>query len=93
MGGHYHTTLSLAGKVDYPVLIKEAAKRGKELPTAMNLLLDAKEKLQSSFPDLFLLDGLYFNRTTFDVAHSLGTKILIKSKDSKFRNVLRLKFL
>ena len=52
MGSHYLVALNLSGKIDYPVLVEECEKRGKELPTAAVLLRNAKKLLGSSFPDL-----------------------------------------
>jgi len=90
MGSHYMVTLNLSGKTDYPVLVEECEKRGKELPTASVLLRDAKKLLGSSFPELILEDSLYFNKPHFDLVRmELGAHLLIKSSDPSFREVLK----
>ncbi len=90
MGSHYLVTLNLSGKTDYPLLVQECEKRGKELPTASLLLKDAKKLLAGSFPDLLLFDSLYFNKPHFDlVRKQLATHLLIKSSDPSFREVLQ----
>ena len=90
MGSHYLVALNLSGKIDYPVLVEECEKRGKELPTASVLLKNAKKLLGGSFPDLLLFDSLYFNKPHFDlVRKELHTHLLIKSSDPSFREVLQ----
>lgn len=90
MGSHYLVTLNLSGKTDYPVMVEECEKRGKELPTASVLLMNAKKLLGNSFPDLLLFDSLYFNKPHFDlVRKELDAHLLIKSSDPSFREVLK----
>ena len=90
MGNHYVEVLTLLGKTDYPVMMVNSEKRGKELPSAKLLLKQAHEKLKESFPQLFLLDSLYFNKHTFhDIVTNHKSHLLIKSEDPTFREVLR----
>jgi len=89
MATHHPVALCLSGKSDYPVMVMDARKRGKELPTAKALLNQAAEVLKGSFPDLFLFDSLYFNSKTFkQVAGDFKTHLLIKSDEPEFREVL-----
>jgi len=90
MGSHYLVTLNLSGKTDYPAMVEECEKRGKELPAASVLLRNAKKLLGNSFPNLLLFDSLYFNKPHFDlVRKGLGAHLLIKSSDPSFREVLK----
>ena len=89
MGGHYPVSLHLCGKTDYPVMVMDACKRGKELPTSKVLLNQAAKVLKGSFPDLFLFDSLYFNKYTFkQVVSDFQVHLLIKSDEPEFREVL-----
>ena len=90
MGNHYVEVLTLLGKTDYPVMVVNSEKRGKELPSAKLLLKQAHEKLKANFPQLFLLDSLYFNKHTFqDILTNYNSHLLIKSEETSFREVLR----
>lgn len=89
MGTHHPVVLCLSGKTDYPVMVMDGRKRGKELPTARALLNQGAEVLKGSFPDLFLFDSLYFNSKTFkQVVGDFKAHLLIKSDEPKFRDVL-----
>lgn len=88
MGGHYHETFSLAGKISYPVMVENCGKRGKELPTAYKMIDEGRALLGRYFPDLILADSLYFNSNFFDKVREGDSHILIKSADPAFRNVL-----
>ncbi len=90
MGNHYVEVLTLLGKTDYPVMVVNSEKRGKELPSAKLLLKQAHEKLKDNFPQLFLLDSLYFNKHIFnDILTNYNSHLLIKSEEASFREVLR----
>ena len=59
------------------------------MPGSKLLLKQAHEKLKESFPQLFLLDSLYFNKHTFhDIVTKYKSHLLIKSEDPSFREVL-----
>lgn len=89
MGGHFPVALCLSGKTDYPAMVMDAHKRGKELTTAKLLVSQAATVLKGSFPDLFLFDSLYFNRNTFkQVVRDHKAHLLIKSNEPEFREVL-----
>jgi hypothetical protein len=89
MGGHYHVTFCLHGAIDYPFMIEDQGKRGKELPTALRMLNEASVWLGSRFPDLLLCDSLYFNVNTFKNVREKGAHILVKSSNPEFRSVLK----
>jgi len=48
-------------------MIMDALNRGKESPTAKRMIQQAAKLLGSSFPELFVLDSLYFNRPCFEL--------------------------
>jgi len=89
MGGHYHVTFSLHGSIDYPVLIEDQQRHGKELPVALELIDTAHEQLGDCFPDLILFDSLYFNANTFRKVRSKDAHLLIKGSNPEFRAVLQ----
>ena len=89
MGGHFHVTFSLHGSIDYPCMVEDQGKRGKELPTALRMLNKAHAWLGPLFPDLLLCDSLYFNVNTFKNVRKKGAHILIKCSSPDFRTVLR----
>ena len=89
MGGHHHVTFCLHGSIDYPFIIEDQGKRGKELPTALRVLKEAHAWLGPRFPNLLLCDSLYFNANSFKSAREKGAHILIKSSSPEFRTVLQ----
>jgi hypothetical protein len=88
MAQHHLVALCLAGKADYPVSIMDAQCRGKELPTAKRMIQQAAKLLGSSFPELFVLDSLYFNKPCFELLRGHNAHVLIKSDQPSFREVL-----
>lgn len=88
MAQHHLVALCLAGKTDYPVMVMDSRQRGKELPTAKRMIQQAAKLLGSSFPQLFVLDSLYFNKPFFDILRAQGAHVLIKSDQPSFREVL-----
>lgn len=89
MGNHYLSAFVLSGKTEYPLVVEDCKKRGKELPVSKTLLDKAQEILKSYFPQLILVDGLYFNKKTFGNIRDKNSHILIKCKDPEFREVLK----
>lgn len=89
MGDHFHVTFSLHGSIDYPYMVEDQGRRGKELPTALRMLNKAHTWLGHRFPDLLLCDSLYFNVNTFKNVREKGSHILIKSSNPGFRTVLK----
>lgn len=89
MRNHYLSAFVLNGKTDYPLLVQDCKKRGKELPGAKILLEKAKELLKDRFPGLILVDALYFNENIFHQVRKYNAHILIKCKDPEFREVLK----
>jgi len=88
MGQHHVVAFDLCGKIDYPLMVSNAHSRGKELPVARQIVENAAQVLQDRFPQLFLLDSLYFNQPFFDCIRSKGAHLLIKSDEPSFREVL-----
>lgn len=89
MGGHYLCALALHGELSYPVLIQGCSGRGRELEAGKVLIRKASSSLGELKPELLLLDSLYFTRTIFQLAHTNGFHVLIKSSDPEFRTVLQ----
>ena len=90
MGGHWVSVLSLAGKINFPILIKSYPKIGKELDASHKILDQIPQTLQKSSPELFLMDSLYFNQGIFDkIVNGLGAHFIVKSRDADFREVLK----
>ncbi len=82
--------VTLLGKVRVPVAIEPAGGRGNELPVAEKLLPQVVAQLGSHAPQLWLVDGLYFTSGFFSlICNTLHADLLIKCKDSEFREVLR----
>jgi hypothetical protein len=89
MGGHHHVTFSLHGSIEYPVLVEDQQRQGKELPVALELIKEAHERLGNCFPDLILADSLYFCESAFKTVRSNGAHLLIKGSNPEFRAVLQ----
>jgi hypothetical protein len=97
MSNHYPSTLLraslsafvLSGKTEYPLVIENCEKRGKELPVSKVLLDKAQILLGDNFPQLMLFDALYFNENSFKRVREKGAHILIKCKEPEFREVLK----
>ena len=89
MGNHYLSAFVLSGKTEYPLVIENCKKRGKELPVSKVLLDKAYKLLRSDFPHLILVDALYFNENSFHRVRRKKSHILIKCKDPNFRDVLK----
>jgi len=88
MGQHHVVAFDLCGKIDYPLMVSNSHSRGKELPVAKQMVEKAARVLAERFPQLFLLDSLYFNQPSFDCIRSKGAHVLIKSDEPSFREVL-----
>ena len=89
MSNHYLSAFVLNGKIEYPILIENCRKRGKELPISKVLLDKAKMVLGVHFPQLILVDALYFNENSFNRVREKKSHILIKCKEPEFREVLK----
>lgn len=90
MSNHYLSAFVIHGKSEYPVVIEDCKKRGKELPVSKVLLKKAKAFLKDDFPELILLDALYFNRDIFkSIRDKYKSHLMIKCKEPDFRDVLR----
>jgi hypothetical protein len=89
MSNHYLSAFVLSGKTEYPLLIEDCEKRGKELPVSEVLLDKAKKILGKDFPQLILVDALYFNVNSFRRVREKNSHILIKCKEPEFREVLK----
>jgi hypothetical protein len=89
MAQQHLVALCLVGKIDYPLVVSDSHRRGKELPTAKRILQQAGQLLGPSVPELFVLDSLYFNRSCFQLVRGQGAHVLIKSDQPCFREVLQ----
>ena len=89
MGGHWVSCLCLAGKINYPVIIRPYCKRGDELGTASEIFDEVHSKLGTAAPELYLLDALYFTRHVFTRVKKLKAHLLIKLKDAEYREVTK----
>ena len=88
MGQHHVVAFDLCGKIDYPLMVSNSHSRGKELPVAKQMVEKAAQVLGDRFPELFLVDSLYFNQPFFDCIRSHHSHLLIKSDEPSFREVL-----
>lgn len=89
MCNHYLSAFVLSGKTEYPLLIEDCKKQGKELPVSRVLLNKAQTILGNNFPQLILFDALYFNENSFKRVRAKNSHILIKCKEPEFREVLK----
>ncbi len=89
MGGHWLVTLCLTGKINYPALTRAYRKKGDELATSRKIINDSRKILGPTCPNLWLLDGLYFNKNTFCDVRNQHSHLLIKVEKAHFREVLR----
>ena len=89
MGGHWVVTLCLAGSISYPVVIRRYLKHGHELKVARKLMREAPSLLGGLRPELWLVDGLYFNEATIRIAREQGAHILFKFKEADYREVTK----
>jgi hypothetical protein len=87
MGSHWLVTLCLAGKIDFPVMVERYHKRGQELPTALKMMKEAAKVLGKLRPELWLLDALYFTKTTIAIARRQHAHLLFKFKNADYRTV------
>jgi hypothetical protein len=96
MGGHYLVAALLCGTVNCPVLVEPCKGRGHELKTTQHWLPILQKQLGRCAPQLWLLDPLYFNQSSFQTVRDLKAHLLImysphdhKEPDDKlFRDVL-----
>ncbi len=80
MGGHYLVACLPHGQVNYAVSVEPCKGRGHELKTTQRCIPVVHEKLGPSAPQLWLFDGLYFNKSTFETVRNLGAHLLVKCK-------------
>jgi hypothetical protein len=89
MGGHWLVTLCLAGVVNYPVMVERCVSQGEEQAVARKLMQFASKVLGSLRPQLWLLDALYFNKNTINIAVRQGAQVLFKFKEADLRTVTK----
>jgi hypothetical protein len=87
MGGHWAVTLCLVGAINYPLMVRRCKGRSEEQKVARELMVEATRELGDLRPDLWLLDGLYFNANTIKIAQAQGAQVLFKVKEPEFRVV------
>jgi len=89
MGGHWLSALCLVGKINFPALFWPLRNQGQELATAVPAIKEAKARLGSAFPHLWILDALYFTQNVFHQITDAGSHLLIKLKDAEYRAITR----
>ena len=89
MGGHWLVSLTLAGRIAYPVMVRGCRSQGEELEVARQMMREAPRLLGEAAPQLWLLDGLYFNVNTVRIAREQRAHVLFKFKQAEFRTVSR----
>jgi hypothetical protein len=87
MGGHWLVTLCLLGEINCPAMIRRCKDRSQEQKIARELMGEATRELADLRPDLLLLDGLYFNANTIEIAGAQGAQVLFKVKKPETRTV------
>jgi hypothetical protein len=87
MGGHWLVTLCLPGLIAYPVMVRRCETRGQEQTVARQMMRAVVGILGKLRPELWLLDGLYFNRNTIKIARGQKAHVLFKFKEADFREV------
>jgi hypothetical protein len=87
MGGHWHVTMCLPGSINYPVQVERCKGRGEEQAVARKMMREAPEVLGKASPELWLLDALYFNRPTIQIAREQNAHVLFKVKEAEYREV------
>lgn len=87
MGGHWLVTLCLAGRINYPVMVQRCQSQGEELVVARQMMGDAAKVLGPRYPELWLLDALYFNLNTIRIAREQKAHVLFKFKEADYRSV------
>ena len=78
MGDHYLVAALLCGQVNYPLMVEPCKGRGHELKTSQSLMPVVHQLLGPAAPQLWLLDPLYFNNSTFKIVRDLQSHLLIK---------------
>jgi len=87
MGGHWLVSLCLAGKINYPVMVERCKNKGEEQAVALQMMREAPKRLGAQRPQLWLLDALYFNKTTVRTARAQRADVLFKCKNADYRTV------
>jgi hypothetical protein len=77
----------LAGKIDYPVMVERCRNHGQEQLVAREMMKAAPKVLGKQRPELWLLDALYFNKSTIAIALQKKAHVLFKFKDADYRTV------
>ncbi len=89
MGGHWLVSLCLPGKINYPPIIRRCLTQGQELTVAHRIIEQVPQLLGAQRPKLWLLDALYFTRSTFHLVRNQDAHLLIKAKDAEFREITK----
>ena len=87
MGGHWLVTLCLSGLINYPLMVRRCASQGEELGVARQMMQTAGRILGKLCPQLWLLDALYFNTNTIQIARAQKAHVLFKFQEADFRQV------
>jgi len=87
MGGHWLVSLCLPGLINYPLMVRRCESQGEELGVARQMMQAAAGILGKLRVQLWLLDALYFNRNTIQIAREQKAHVLFKFKAAEFREV------
>jgi len=87
MGGHWLVTLCLAGRINYPLMVRRCQSRGEELGVARQMMQESGRILDKLRVQLWLLDALYFNVNTIKIARNQKAHVLFKFQEADFRQV------
>jgi hypothetical protein len=87
MGGHWLVGLCLAGRINYPLMLRHCQSQGEELRVARQMMQESGRILDKLRVQLWLLDALYFNTNTIRIARNQKAHVLFKFQQADFRQV------
>jgi hypothetical protein len=87
MGGHWLVTLCLPGRIHYPLMVRRCQSQGEELQVARQMMQESSRILDKLRVQLWLLDALYFNAKTIQIARNQKAHVLFKFQQADFRQV------
>lgn len=81
-GKYMKEVLLIPGKTDYILNFTTIPKRGKELVSAKEILLDTTDTLGKGYFDLVLSDGLYYSKNMFALCREkMNSHLLVKTSE------------
>lgn len=87
MSGHWLVALCLAGRINYPLMLRACQSQGEELRVARQMMQESERILGKLRVQLWLLDALYFNTNTIKIARNQKAHVLFKFQQADFRQV------